>query len=73
MRAEPAHALSRAVAATDPILEGEMALKFRMSLGELRRRFSLHELTVFWPEFFRDRREQEIKRQKREEDERQKL
>ena len=33
-----------------------------MPVEEMRQRMSLHELTVFWPAFFKDRREQEIKR-----------
>lgn len=60
--AQTEHPLGQLVTRADPIFEGELALEMHMPVGEMRQRMSLHELTVFWPAFFKDRREQEIKR-----------
>jgi hypothetical protein len=60
------HPLGQAASRADPIFEGELALEMHMPVEEMRQRMSLHELTVFWPTFFRDRREQEAKRRHKE-------
>ena len=51
----------------DPIFLGELALELHMPVGEMCQRMSLHELTVFWPAFFRDRHEQEVRREQERE------
>jgi hypothetical protein len=38
-----------------------------MPVGEMCQRMSLHELTVFWPAFFRDRHEEEVRREEERE------
>lgn len=42
----------------DPLFLAELALEMRMPVGELGRRMSNYELTVFWPAFFAERERQ---------------
>lgn len=46
----------------DPLFTHELALELGMTVGELGRRMSCHELTVSWPAFF-DYRQREAERQ----------
>lgn len=40
----------------DPIFLCELALEFRMPIGELGSRMSLHEMSVVWPAYFASRK-----------------
>ena len=39
----------------DPYFVHELALELGMTVGEIGRRMSLHELAVLWPSFFHER------------------
>lgn len=53
----------------DPIFLCELAETLGMTIGDLGRRMSAHELTVVWPEFFaykaREQKRQEEKEKER--------
>jgi len=54
---------------TDPLFLHELALELKMTVGELGKRMSAHELTVAWPAYFayreRERRRNEEKWEQR--------
>jgi hypothetical protein len=59
--------VARAIARVDLLFLGELALELHMPVGKMLEQMDLHELVSFWPAFFRDRHEQEVKRRQSEE------